>query len=282
LNNDRNDGADTGVRISIESVSVRAAGHLILDNVDLIIEPGDHLAIVGPSGAGKSSLAGLLLGWHKPASGRILIGDELLDNARLEQLRGQTAWVDPAVQLWNRSLIENLRYGAPDEAVPLGSVIEAADLRRVLEKLPDGFQTPLGEGGSLLSGGEGQRVRLGRAMLRQKARLVILDEAFRGLDRERRHLLLDRARNLWSDTTLICITHDVGEAGNFDRVIVIDGGRVVEDGNPNDLIRQPRSRYRDLLEAEEAVREGLWSSDEWRRIRLADGVIIEEYKRSDW
>ncbi len=240
------------------------------------IEPGSHVAIVGPSGAGKSSLAGLLLGWHKPAAGRLLVDGEPLDDCRLEQLRRQTAWVDPAVQIWNRSLLENLRYGAPAESSTLiNSVIEAADLRRVLEKLPDGFQTPLGEGGSLLSGGEGQRVRLGRAMLGRQARLVILDEAFRGLDRERRRELLARAQKLWSDTTLLCITHDVSETQAFDRVLVIEGGRIVEDGDPLELAEQNHSRYGELLEAEESVRERLWSSSDWRRIRLQDGLIRE-------
>jgi ATP-binding cassette subfamily B protein len=154
-------------------------------------------------------------------------------------------------------------------------VIEAADLRRVLEQLPDGLQTPLGEGGALLSGGEGQRVRLGRALLRPGARLVILDEPFRGLDRERRRALMTRARELWREATLLCITHDVGETLAFERVLVVDGGRIVEDGAPSELAAQMNSRYRDLLDAEEAVRAGLWSGAEWRRLRLDGGQLVE-------
>jgi ABC-type cobalamin transport system ATPase subunit len=93
-----------------------------------------------------------------------------LDGQRLEQLHRETAWVDPAVQLWNRSLLDNLSYGAPaDPSLPLGQVIAQAHLRSVLERLPDGLQTRLGEGGALVSGGEGQRVRLARAMLRPAA-----------------------------------------------------------------------------------------------------------------
>ena len=103
--------APPGVAIVLEGVSVRAAGHTILDEIDLDIEAGAHVAIVGPSGAGKSSLVGLLLGWHRPASGRVLIDGGPLDGDRLERLRRDTAWVDPAVQLWNRSLLDNLRYG---------------------------------------------------------------------------------------------------------------------------------------------------------------------------
>jgi len=271
-------GTPNAVALNFENVSVCAAGHEILSRVDLQIPPGSHIAVVGPSGAGKSSLAGLLLGWHKPASGVVLVDGEPLDEAQLDGLRHATAWVDPSVQLWNRSLIDNLRYGASAESTAaIRSAIEAADLYRVLEKLPDGLQTQLGESGSLLSGGEGQRVRLGRAMLRPEARLVILDEAFRGLDRDRRRQLMARAREMWRAATLVCITHDVAETKAFERVLVIEQGRIVEDGDPLDLLEQPQSRYRDLLEAEEMVREGLWSSDEWRRIRLERGLLIEEH-----
>jgi ATP-binding cassette subfamily B protein len=266
-----------GARLDFEAVSVRAAGHLILDGIDLSIAPGSHVAIVGSSGAGKSSFVGLLLGWHRAAAGRVLVDGEALRGEHLERLRRETAWVDPAIQLWNRSLLENLRYGcAADSTLRLGAVIDQADLRRLLEKLPDGLQTSIGEGGALVSGGEGQRVRLGRAMLKPEVRLVILDEPFRGLDRQRRRELLRRARRLWSEATLLCITHDIGETRDFERVLVVDEGRIVEDGNPAELARQARSRYRDLIEAEEIVREKLWASREWRHLELDAGKLFEQ------
>jgi ATP-binding cassette subfamily B protein len=267
----------SGVAIAFESVSVRAGGYQILNGVDLKIDAGSHLAIVGPSGAGKSSFVGLLLGWHRPASGRVLVDGEVLNGLTLASLRKATAWVDPAIQLWNRTFMENLRYGAPDEsALPISPVIETADLRTVLEKLPDGLQTTLGEGGALLSGGEGQRIRLGRAMLRPDVRLVILDEPFRGLARSQRRELLRRARSLWRDATLLCITHDVSETVDFDRVLVVEGGRIVEDGGAAQLAAQSESRYRQLLNAEESVRGGLWASNQWRRMCVDDGNLIEE------
>ena len=160
-------------------------------------------------------------------------------------------------------------------------MIETADLRDLLETLPDGLQTPLGEGGGLVSGGEGQRVRLGRALLRPGVRLVILDEPFRGLDRERRRELLARARQWWRGATLLCITHDVGETQAFDRVLVVEGGQIVEDGAPADLAARPGSRYRALLEAEQEVREGLWSSGIWRRLRLEEGRLVEAGRNGD-
>jgi ATP-binding cassette subfamily B protein len=286
-----------GVALSFENVSVRAGGHLILDNFDLRIEAGSHVAIVGPSGAGKSSFVGLLLGWHRAADGRVTIDGEELTSERLARLRRETAWVDPAIQLWNRSFIDNLRYGnaecgsapravagatqceatlATARGTDPQSAIEMADLRRVLEKLPEGLQTRLGEGGGLVSGGEGQRVRFGRSLMNADARLVILDEPFRGLDREKRRALLERAREFWRDATLICVTHDVGETLDFDRVLVMDGGRIVEDAQAVELASRRDSLYRALLDDEEVVRAEMWASDEWRRLRVDGGRVGEE------
>jgi ABC-type bacteriocin/lantibiotic exporter with double-glycine peptidase domain len=271
------------VAILLEGVSVRAAGHMILQGIDLAVGAGSHVAIIGPSGAGKSSLVGLLLGWHRPASGRILIDGEPLDGVRLERLRREIAWVDPAVQLWNRSFLENICYGASaDPSLPIDRAIEQADLRGVLERLPNGLQTPLGEGGALVSGGQGQQVRLGRAMVRPGVRLVILDEPFRGLDREQRWKLLNRARRVWREATLLCVTHDIDETRVFDRVLVVEGGQIAEDGAPADLTKRPGSRYRAMLEAEEAVRQELWSSGTWCRWRLVDGVLVEDERKEDY
>jgi ATP-binding cassette subfamily B protein len=265
-----------GVALSLEGVTVVAGGHTLLDGVNLNVQPGSHVAIVGASGAGKSSLLGLLLGWYRPAAGEVRIDGEPLDAGRLERLRGETAWVDPAVQLWNASLIDNLLYGAgPDQASGLGAVVENAALTDVLRRLPEGLQTPLGEGGARLSGGQGQRVRFGRALVRGDARLVLLDEPFRGLDREQRRTLLARARRAWRRATLLCVTHDLGETQNFERVLVVAGGRVVEDGCPKDLAAAPGSHYRALLEAEQVVRAEMWSSAQWRRVRLEEGKLIE-------
>ena len=257
------------VSIAFDNVSVVAAGHQILHDINVSIPAGSHVAIVGASGSGKSSLAGLLLGWHRPASGRVLVDGIPLDDSRwgelsLDQLRSHTAWVDPAVQLWNRPMAENVRYGSPDTA-RIDDVIDAAELHRVIEALPDGVETPLGEGGGLVSGGEGQRVRLARALLRSNVRLAILDEPFRGLDSEQRHTLLARARERWRDATLIFISHDIQEAMTFDRVLVMEEGTIVEDGHG--------PRFNAMLDAERAIREEFWEGAEWRRLRLDNGQL---------
>jgi ABC-type bacteriocin/lantibiotic exporter with double-glycine peptidase domain len=263
-----------GAQLELRGVSVRAAGHTILEDLDLSVAPGEHLAVVGPSGAGKSTLVGLLLGWHRPAVGEVQVDGVDLDEDHLEQLRRQTAWVDPAVRLWNKSLLYNLKYGtASGQHRSVARAMDRANLRQVLESLPQGLQTSLGEGGALVSGGEGQRVRLGRALLRDGVRLVLLDEPFRGLDRAQRRELLARARAWWSDATLICVTHDVGETQSFERVVVVSGGRLVEDDAPSTLAQRTGSTYRQMLDAEQQVREGLWSSAAWKRLWLEQGRV---------
>jgi ATP-binding cassette subfamily B protein len=223
---------------------------------------------------------GILLGWHLPAQGDVLVNGAPLEGQRLSALRSGTAWVDPAVQIWNRSLFDNLHYGVQSAGrKPLSTAIQGANLFDVLERLPDGLQTVLGEGGGLVSGGEGQRVRLGRAILRPDIRLVLLDEAFRGLDRPQRQALLVKAREHWADATLIFISHDVAETQAFDRVLVLEQGRIVEDAPPAQLLAQA-SRYRALLEAERSVREDLWANAQWRRLWLEDGEL-KEHSRTD-
>ncbi|MBV9156513.1 MAG: ATP-binding cassette domain-containing protein [Acidobacteriaceae bacterium] len=260
-------------RIAFHNVSVEISGHTILNQINFEIEAGSQIAIVGVSGAGKSSLAGVLLGWLKPSSGEVLVDDAPLN---CEELRMSTAWVDPAIQLWNNSLFSNLAYGADPGALEVGRVIDAALLRNVLESLPEGLQTKLGEGGALVSGGEGQRVRLGRAMLRKNSKLVILDEPFRGLDREKRRELLRRAREFWLGSTMLCITHDLEETQGFDRVFVIEHGCLIEDSTPEELSAAPESRYGHLLTAEAQTRSGMWCADFWRRIRIHSGRIVEQ------
>jgi ATP-binding cassette subfamily B protein len=276
-----------GVAISIKDGGVRAAGHTLLEGIDLEIAPGEHVAIVGPSGAGKSSLVGLLLGWQRVATGQLLVdgqaltgaGSEADEAAALATLRQETAWVDPAIQLFNRSLLANLHYGSPPgghgQYGEVGHILHEAELIQVVQNLPNGLQTPLGENGAMVSGGEGQRVRLGRAMARQKARLVILDEPFRGLGRDQRHHLLQLSRQLWQRATLLCITHDLSEAARFDRVIVMEHGTIVEDNHPTTLLQNPTSRFWEMLMAEASAGKDIWNGSGWRKFELSGGRLSE-------
>jgi ABC-type multidrug transport system fused ATPase/permease subunit len=133
-----------GVSIELSGVMLAASGHTILERIDLSVRSGSHIAIVGASGAGKSSLVGLLLGWMQPSKGMIHVDGEPLHGECLNQLRQETAWVDPSVQLWNRSLGFNLRYGAPNDGMArFGQLIESVELQELLEGLTDGLQTVL-------------------------------------------------------------------------------------------------------------------------------------------
>ncbi len=267
----------TGVAIDLQRVRIKGGGHVLLDRVSLSFAPGEHVAIVGPSGAGKSTLVGLLLGWLRPSKGEIRIDGEVLDQEAVEKLRRVTAWVDPSINLWNQSLLDNLRYGNDSShAWSLDEALKGADMLDILEALPEGLQTSLGESGGLVSGGQGQRVRLARAMLRSNVRLAILDEPFRGLDRERRARLLQESRRLWADVTLLCVTHDVVQTQEFDRVLVVEDGRIVENAPPAELLANQSSRYAELVRADQDNHTTLWRGNSWRHWWLSDGQLREK------
>lgn len=260
--------------LSLRGVEVRAGGRALLELPALDLLPGEHVAVVGRSGAGKSSLLGLVLGWRRPSAGELVVNGVLLEPARLPALRRRVAWVDPAVQLWNRSLLDNLRYGQEDSPLDLDRVLDEAALLDVLAQLPEGLGAPLGASGGLVSGGQGQRVRFGRALARPDVGLVLLDEPFRGLDRGQRRALLGRARARWAGTTLLCVSHDVGDTRVFPRVLVVEGGRVVEDGPPEVLLAQGGA-YAAMLAEEDALRAA-WSGPGWRHLVVERGTLREE------
>jgi len=265
-----------GVKIDIEEACVVVGGHPVLERITLHLEPGEHVGIVGVSGAGKSSLVGCLMGWFQPASGRILVDDAPLDASRLAQLRSEIAWIDPQVHLFRSTLYENLRYGNDGDGVArFGEALEAADLGRILERGQQGLQTPIGEGGTLVSGGEGQRVRIGRALGRSGVRLAILDEPARGLERAERRRMLAAMRARFKSATMLCITHDISDTLDFDRVLVIERGRIAEQGAPRSLCAQQASRYRALLDEERAVRQSTRTHAAWRSLHLQGGKIRE-------
>jgi len=265
--------------LAFTDVAVEVAGHLVLQDLSLGIGAGAHVAVVGPSGAGKSTLVGLLLGFHRPARGAVRVDGVNLDGGALAELRAGTVWVEPTVQLWNQSLADNVAFGAaaPLSSAALEEALASAELTELVDRLPAGVATSLGEGGGLVSGGEGQRVRFARGLARLRApRLVLLDEPFRGLDRDVRRRLLARARTRWSNATLIVVTHDIEHTRDFPRVLVIDGGRVAEDGAPEALAARADSLYRRLLDAEARVRAARWAAPFWRRLTVRDGRVHDE------
>jgi ATP-binding cassette subfamily B protein len=281
---DRGDraGAHLGVDLDFRAAAVVVSDQALLQDVNLHVPSGSHIAVVGPSGAGKSTLASVLLGWHPLAEGEVLVDGRPLVGHEIANLRRRTAWIDPTVQIWNRSLLDNLLYGvdaadrerSSDESI--AATLEAAELLTVVTRLENGLATELGEGGTLLSAGEAQRVRLGRALQHTAPSLVLLDEPFRGLERERRRTLVARVRERWPHSTVLYVTHDIAEAFAFERVVVVDRGRIVEDGDPLLLSQRPSSRYRRMLHAHEALHARFTAGVEWRRITFADGRIVHQ------
>ncbi len=273
-------GVDSGVAFRMSNVEVQAGGRVLLEDLELAVEPGTHLAVVGPSGAGKSTLVGLLLGWYRPSRGRLCVDGKPIDAGAMARLREAIAWVDPEVRLWNEDLLTNLCYGNP---APEGvaDVIKRCGLLPVLEDRKLGLTTPLGEGGTLVSGGEGQRIRLARAMLRPDVRLVILDEAFRGLHRSERGRLLAEARLRWKKATLIFVTHDITESLEFDRVIVLKEGRIVQDGSPGALVDSGEGPFFGMLEAQKFAQEQLFEGPSWRRLSLDERGLSEKGRVPD-
>jgi ABC-type bacteriocin/lantibiotic exporter with double-glycine peptidase domain len=264
----------SGIDIAFQNVTAVAGGREILSAVNLGVRRGTHVAIVGASGAGKSSLVSVLLGWLGVTDGRVLVDGRPLDAQRLVQLRDETAWVDPAVQLWNATLLDNLLYGHGDAGLAgLEDALASADLLDVVERMPDGLQSTLGEGGARVSGGQGQRVRAGRALLKRDARLVILDEPFRGLEREKRRRLLARAREIWRHATILFVSHDVGDTLEMDRVIVVHEGRIAEDGTPAELLAQTDGHFAKLVEGDRRASDDVWGRSGWRRTVLDEGVL---------
>jgi ATP-binding cassette subfamily B protein len=266
----------SGVALEFRHMTVALNRRPVLQDITSRVAPGTHVAIVGASGAGKSTVLATLLGWHHVAPDSLMVDAAPLDAEARQQLRADTVWVDPSVQLWNESLLDNLCYGAREHAhASIARAMDDAELHTALQGLPSGMQSSLGEGGGLLSGGEGQRVRLARALLRTPPRLVLLDEAMRGLDRSKRARLLKRLRERFRDATLLCVTHDVAETRDFDRIWVLDQGKLVEDAPPAVLLQDSNSQYSALLRAEQNLTQRAWQEQGFRQVRLVAGRLDE-------
>ena len=209
-----------------------------LDNICLDISPGESVALVGPSGAGKTSLFQLLLRYYDVSAGVIRINGQDIRDLRLHDLRKDIAIVSQDPVIFSASALENIRYGRSDATDR--EVIEAARAALVdefIERLPDGYQTFLGERGTRLSGGQRQRISIARAILKG-ARLLLLDEATSALDAESEILVQRGLSAAMQGRTTLIIAHRLSTVQKADRIVVMDHGRIVEIGTPEDLRHQ--------------------------------------------
>jgi ATP-binding cassette subfamily B protein len=203
---------------------------LALDDFSLDVAPGETVAIVGPSGAGKSTLLQLTERFYDPASGSVSLNGIALDEADPADIRRMIALVPQETVIFAASARDNLRYGcwdADDDA--LWAAARAANAEDFLRALPDGLNTDLGEGGARLSGGQRQRIAIARALLKD-APLLLLDEATSALDAESERLVQDALSRLMANRTTMVIAHRLATVRAADRIIVMDGGRIVEIG----------------------------------------------------
>jgi subfamily B ATP-binding cassette protein MsbA len=209
----------------------------VLEDIDLRIAPGESLALVGRSGSGKSTLANLLPRFYDPVAGRILIDGIDIRSLRLASLRSQLSLVTQDVVLFNASVAENIAYGRVGAVDPaeIEGAAAAAHCMDFIADLPAGFETLVGDRGVLLSGGQRQRLAIARAMLKD-APILILDEATSALDTEsERHIQAALAELMQGRTTLI-IAHRLSTIEHVDRVVVLEGGRIVEQGAHAELL----------------------------------------------
>ena len=209
-----------------------------LIDFSLDVAPGETMAIVGPSGAGKSTLFQLAQRFYDPQQGTIRIDGVPLPQADLQALRQRIAVVPQDSVIFAASARDNLRYGRWDASEDeIWRAAEAANAADFLKALPQGFESHLGEGGARLSGGQRQRLAIARAILRD-APLLLLDEATSALDSESERLVQDALEHLMHNRTTLVIAHRLATVRNADRIIVMDAGRIVEQGRHDDLIAQ--------------------------------------------
>jgi len=210
----------------------------IFTNLNLELRSGETVGVVGSTGAGKTTLIRLLLRFAEPTQGSIEWVGKPLDQWRLERLRSSMALVDQHITLFPTTIAENIRYGNPgavDEAVYRAARL--AEVSDFVEELPEQWDTLVGEGGHRLSGGQRQRLAIARAVLKD-APLLILDEATSAVDNETEAALQRSINKLSQDRTAVIIAHRLSTIRNADRILVLDQGKIVEDGAHEDLVEK--------------------------------------------
>lgn len=210
----------------------------ILKDVSLKIEPGQVAALVGPTGAGKTSIIGLIARFYDPTSGVVKIDGTDIKRYKQQSLRQQISFVLQETMLFHSTIWQNIAYGKPEASRK--EIIEAAELANAaefIEKLPDGYDTMLGERGMTLSGGQRQRIAIARAVIRNTP-ILVLDEPTSGLDSSSEKLVFEALDRLMKNKTTIVIAHRLSTIRNADVIFVIDDGRIVESGGHEQLMKQ--------------------------------------------
>jgi len=236
----------SGALIVFNQVSFAYPGGAdVFDHLDLRIDAGQKVGLVGPSGGGKSTLLALLQRFYDVDGGSIAIDGQDISRVTLQSLREAISLVPQDISLFHRSIMENIRYGRPsasDKEVVRAAIAARCDF---IEGLPEGFETPVGDRGVRLSGGQRQRIAIARAFLKD-APILLLDEATAALDTESEEAIRVALSRLMRGRTVVAIAHRLATLRNFDRVIVLRAGRIIEDGEPG-VLMQGNGPYRELV-----------------------------------
>ena len=207
-----------------------------LDEVDLMIEPGETVAFVGPSGAGKTTIIQMILRFYDPQTGRILLDGHALSDLGRDAFREHIALVPQDPVIFATSARENIRFGRPDATdAQIETASKAAAAHEFIQSLPEGYDSPLGERGVMLSGGQKQRIAIARAILRD-APVLLLDEATSALDAESEVLVQAAVDSLSADRTTLIVAHRLATVKKADRIVVLDAGRIVASGKHDELV----------------------------------------------
>jgi subfamily B ATP-binding cassette protein MsbA len=225
--------------VSFEKVSFayETQDSAAIDNVDLVVQPGEVVAFVGRSGSGKSTLVNLLPRFYDLSSGSISIDGVPITDYKLTNLREQIAFVNQQVTLFEGSVADNIAYGRADK-VSAADIKRAADLAyatEFIEQLPQGFATQIGEGGTRLSGGQRQRLAIARAILKNSP-ILILDEATSALDNESERYIQAAMEQVMKGRTTFVIAHRLSTIEHADRIVVMENGKIVEQGRHKELL----------------------------------------------
>ncbi len=233
--------------ISFDNVSFQYQDeHSVVQGLSLHLKEGEKIGLIGASGAGKSTLIKLLMRFYDVDSGTVKINDADIKDLTQHSIQEHIAVIPQDIVLFNHSLMENIRYGnleASDDDVRQAA--QRAHALEFIENLPDGFDTLVGERGVKLSGGQRQRIAIARAILKD-APILILDEATSALDSESEKLIQDSLDDLMQGKTVIVIAHRLSTIQKMDRLIVMENGKIIEDGNHDDLMRRKNGVYEKL------------------------------------